>query len=101
MKDVNINLDNIAMHKNGKYRDWKSSIEKEISIVYDSQEYKFVIKGYDIKKSKLTLSHNNKIYYITASNLLKNRVGVMINKYSKEHKYHVNDILIEILKLLV
>lgn len=85
----------IGKNKNSKVYDWKSSIGKTIDIIRDENiVYRFKIDNYENKNSILKLLNENDMPFdIKTSNLINNKVSVLVGDISKEFKLNINEII--------
>ena len=85
----------IGKNKNSKVYDWKSSIGKTIEIIRDDNiVYEFEIEDYENKSSILKLlNKDDESFSRKTSNLINNKVSVLVGDISKGFKLNINDII--------
>lgn len=85
----------IGKNMNSKVYDWKSSIGKTIEIIRDDNiVYEFEIEDYENKSSILKLlNKDDESFSIKTSNLINNKVSVLVGDISKGFKLNINDII--------
>lgn len=87
-------LENLPRLKNNKIN-WKNSIGYIVKFIYDDLEGEFEIIKYinDKSRRKLGLNYNNTYNEIPVDMFYYSTIGRLLNKYSREYKYEVGDII--------
>ena len=86
---------NLILDNRGKIS-WKNSIGKNFSVIYDGEEYLFVITNYDKDKRFVYfkfIGESSKEFSMNTNNLLKGAIGSVIGKYLLDYKYQIGDIV--------
>lgn len=95
----NINLEilptmyGVRGNKNKIIIDWENSIGCRLNFIYDDIKGELEIISYETKKAIVKIKYKNKEYEIASGNLKKCKLGVILNKFNKEYKYNVGDII--------
>jgi hypothetical protein len=83
----------IGSNKNVLIVDWENSIGYEIKFIYDNIEDFIKTISYNKAKSIVKIEYKNEEFDIASGNLKKCKLGVILNKFKKEYKYSVGDII--------
>ena len=69
---------------------WEECVSYKVKFLYDDMEDYIEILGYDIKNRYVTVKYKNKIAEIYSYDLLKCRIGNLLNKTTKDFKIEIH-----------
>lgn len=91
-----IDLNNIPLYLEGRYkgkRNWRAAIGQVIYGEYHGETYSLNIVGYEPKGQILHFIINEKEKTILTSNLIKNKMGSVLEHITKNFRYEIGDII--------
>lgn len=91
-----IDLSNIPLYSDGRYngkRNWHDAIGKVVCGEYHGEKYILNIIGYEPKGQILHFIINGEEKKIITSNLLKNKMGSILEHITKNFRYDIGDVI--------